>query len=206
MNCFLQKGTWTRRVWNTAIFKQSRSNKHRRLTKPLLKVLQRHERRLLIFNPYIEQNQRFLVLDSQETDFFFSFFAIVITIYQEMAKESWLYTMDQFGRNWIFTLHTLLNIFKAEDGYGRVTPQSSFLLGWLGLLGLLARTTAPWWAAAATRRLWWLPPFVWSFIPIQCLPPEDTSSSHVHWTLNSIKTLQVDLCTSIIEHVRMQLW
>jgi hypothetical protein len=46
-----------------------------------------------------------------------------------MAKESWLYTMDQFGRNWIFTLHTLLNIFKAEDGDGRVTPQSSFLLG-----------------------------------------------------------------------------
>jgi hypothetical protein len=46
-----------------------------------------------------------------------------------MAKESWLYTVDQFGRNWIFTLHTLFNIFKAEDGDGRVTPQSSFLLG-----------------------------------------------------------------------------
>ncbi len=116
-------------MWNAAIFKQSRSNEHRRLTKPLLKVLQRHERRLLIFNPYIEQNQRFLVLETQETDFFFSFFAIVITIYQEKAKESWLYIMDQFGRNWIFTLHTLLNIFKAEDGDGRVTPQSSFLLG-----------------------------------------------------------------------------
>ncbi len=59
MNCFLQKGTRTGRVWHTTIFKQRRSDKHWRLTKSLLKALHRHKRWFLIFNPCIK-----IIIDS----------------------------------------------------------------------------------------------------------------------------------------------
>jgi hypothetical protein len=94
-----------------------------------------------------------------------------------------------------FTFKAFLNVFESKDGdCGISTWKFLFLVRGFSELSLapgFARATAKVYADVFD----FLSFFWWWIIPIQCLPSEHTPSSHIHWTLKSIQTLQVDLQT-----------
>lgn len=99
------------------------------------------------------------------------------------------------GASKFYTFKAFLNVFESKDGdCGISTWKFLFLVRGFSELSLapgFARATAKVYADVFD----FLSFFWWWIIPIQCLPSEHTPGSHIHWTLKSIQTLQVDLQT-----------
>jgi len=105
---------------------------------------------------------------------------------------------------------TFKALFNALQGKNRcsiiASPEEFLFLSLLVLCSLLlplpgttATTAAPLWPTVASPCGWLF--CLWSIITIQSLSSENTSSTHINWSLNSIQALHVNLSNKVLQYI-----